>query len=344
MGVSEPAGSGSGSPLRPDRVPVLRRFVAHLCDHPVLAGLIAALFYTSGLFTLLAAPVFVIVTLQGGLRRGLPALASSVVALLILTLAFPHSGPGLAVLAFAFLGLVFVLASELLRRGKSLALIVSLAALLLLAALAIYAFSVPHPLSLFEHTLRTALQHEEALFAHRYPTEAHELEHSLKTLTPLYPYLLGIFGLYAVLVFAVDLFIGAAVHAAAYSPGSFGRHFRAFRVGKTLAFLTLALFLVTFVVRSPLLSDAFLPLLPLYLFQGLSVVHARLYAHPAARPLLFLLYALLVFALLAGGVFVYLALALVLLGWIDNFLVLTRPGGPSSPARAGPPASPSARS
>jgi hypothetical protein len=85
-------------------------------------------------------------------------------------------------------------------------------------------------------------------------------------------------------------------------------------------------------------------LLPLYLFQGLSVVHARLYAHPAARPLLFLLYALLVLALLAGGVFVYLAFALVLLGWIDNFFALNRPGGPSSPAPAGPPASPSARS
>jgi hypothetical protein len=37
-------------------------------------------------------------------------------------------------------------------------------------------------------------------------------------------------------------------------------------------------------------------------------------------------------------------LALVLLGWIDNFLALSRPAGPSSPAQAGPPASPSARS
>jgi len=321
---------------------VFRRFVVQLSEHPVLAGLVSTLFYLSGLFALFAMPVFVTVTLQGGVTRGLVALGSSAVALVLLALVLPHGGPSDVVPAFVLVGLLFVAAAALLRHGRSLAFVVTLAALLALAVLASYAVSVAHPLGTFEAAVRTALAHERALLLHHYPAEAKAWSRSLASLRPLYPYLPGILGLYAVLLFAVDLFLGAGLHAAAYSPGSYGRHFRAFRTGKTLALLTLAGFLLTLVVRRPLVTDALLPFVPLYLLQGLAVVHARLRPHPYARPLLALLYGLLVVAVLGGGYLVYLVFALILLGWVDNFLAVPRPADapPSGPRAPLPPAGP----
>ena len=321
---------------------MFRRFIARLCERPVLAGLTSAFFYLSGLFALLAMPVFVTVTLQGGATRGLAAVGSATAALLLLGLMLPHGGPAAVAPAFALFGLLFVGAGEILRHGRSLAFVVTLAVLLVVAALATYALSVPHPIGTLATAVQTALTHEGALLVHHDPAEAHAWMHVLKTLRPLYPYLPGILGLYVVLVFAVDLFLGAGLYAAAYSPGSYGRHFRAFRVGKTVAFLALAALVFTLVVRRPLVHDALLAIVPLFLLQGLAVVHARLRPHPLAGLLLVLLYTLLVVAVIGGGYLVYLVFALILLGWADNLIPLARPSnGPSAgPAAPLPPSGP----
>lgn len=308
---------------------MFRRFVERLCERPVLAGLVASFFYVSGILAPLAMPVVVLVALRSGAARALGALAAALAVLALLGIFLPHAGPGaVSLYGFGAAGLVFLGAAELLRRGRSLAFIVSLFALLVLAAFVVYIVSVPHPVSALAAAVREALAKEGALFVHRYPKEAAAWKRSMKSLEPLSPYFLGIFGLYAVAVFAAEFFIGAGLHAAVFRPGRFGEHFRAFRVGTTLALLTLLVLGLVFYPGGPLPVDAFLPLLPLYLLQGLAIAHAWIRSRPAAAPLLFLLYALLVLAVIVGGYLVYLVFAVVSLGWMDNFLPFRRPPGP----------------
>lgn len=315
---------------------MFRKFVTHLCDHPVFAGLIAAFFYLSGLFAIFAMPVFVTVTLQNGATQGVVALAVSVVVLILFGLTLPHNISLAVAPAFALGGLLFVGAAALLRRGRGLAFVVTLVSLLVLAVFAGYALAVPHPIGTFVAAVRTTVAHQQALLARHYPAEAKAWGKSFQALRPLYPYLLGLLGLYIVFAFAVDLFLGAGIHSAAYSPGSYGRHFRAFRVGVTPAVLALAFLAVTLIAHRPLVVDALLLLLPLFFLQGLARVHAWVHGHPSLKPLLILLYALIVASLLFGGFLVYVVYVLVLTGWFDNFLK-------RSPASAMPPSSPGPR-
>lgn len=308
---------------------MFRRFLDQLATRPVLAGLISVALFLSGILAPFAMPVLVLFSLESGFTRALAALASALVALILLALLLPHAGPDpFAIIFFVLAGLVFVETASLLRHGRSLAFLVSLVTLLFLGGLVVYALLVPHPVETLAVLVRSSLEREGALLARHYPKEAKAWAQSMKSLTPLYPYLLGIFGLYGALVYAIEFFIGASIHAAIRSPGRFGEHFRSFRAGTTMAGLTLLVLILTLIFRGPLEIDALLLFLPLYLLQGLALVHAWIHAHPKAAPLLFVLYVLLFFALVSGGYLVYLVFFLIGLGWIDNFIPLKRPPRP----------------
>jgi hypothetical protein len=105
----------------------------------------------------------------------------------------------------------------------------------------------------------------------------------------------GAFAAALVLQWLAGLFIGRWWQAALYNPGGFGAEFRGLRLHRGLAVAGLLLLGAIALVKGPgLFPDLLTVLAPLWLLQGLAVIHQLHRAHRAHLGWLVGLYALLV--------------------------------------------------
>ena len=281
-----------------------------------LTGLLSLLLPLAGL---LSSATLALVTLRGGTGYGVRVGALAGLGCLILcTLLLGSPWPALAIVLVLWLP-VWGLA-VLLRFSRSLAFTAQAAGLAGLGVvLSIHAL-VEDPTADWLRVLgpfRAALIKDGVLDE---PAAA-------AVFAALAPWMTGAFA--AALMFQVllGLFIGRWWQAQLYNPGGFGADFRAFRLHPV--FGVGGLLLVGAVGLQPgpgLIPDLLLVLSPLWLFQGLAVIHQLLAVRGAQRGWLVGLYVLLV-------VFMPRTLVLVAcLGLVDIWVDLRARLGPRPPA------------
>lgn len=115
----------------------------------------------------------------------------------------------------------------------------------------------------------------------------------------------------------LSILLARAWQAGLYNPGGFGAEFRALRLGKGFAGISLVAVLLANTLQggvAELLADAVVLLLVVYLLQGLALVHAIVQQRQAHRGWLIGLYVVLLIA--APEITPLLAL----LGWMDAWI------------------------
>lgn len=115
----------------------------------------------------------------------------------------------------------------------------------------------------------------------------------------------------------LSLLWARAWQARLYNPGGFGAEFRALRLGRQFALVSLAsiaLALVPVAGLATIAADAVFTLVVIYLLQGLALTHAAVHLTKARRSWLVVLYGLLLFAA------PQLIMLLALLGWLDTWI------------------------
>lgn len=105
----------------------------------------------------------------------------------------------------------------------------------------------------------------------------------------------GTFAAALVLQWMLGLFLGRWWQALLYNPGGFAQEFRAVRLHSVFGMVGLALLLLIGLTRGPgIIPDLLIVLIPLYLIQGLAVLHQFHHARGLHAGWLFGLYVLLV--------------------------------------------------
>ena len=139
----------------------------------------------------------------------------------------------------------------------------------------------------------------------------------------------GVFAAALVLQWLLGLFLGRWWQALLYNPGGFGAEFRELHLHRVLGIAGLALLLaIGFARGAGLIADLLIVLMPLYLLQGLAVIHQVHRARGLGAAWLLGLYVLLVLFL------PHAELLVASLGLIDIWLDLRvrlapRPGAPT---------------
>ncbi len=120
------------------------------------------------------------------------------------------------------------------------------------------------------------------------------------------------------------LFLLVARHLQAKLAGSggFGAEFRELALGKSVATAGLVVLLIALVLQQPWSMSLTLLIIFAFLFQGIAVVHSRLYGKQQAIPLLVLFYIMLIILGQIAGVLTSIT------GMVDNWLGLRKKSGP----------------
>ncbi len=253
-----------------------------------------------------------LVTLRAGLAQGLLVAGLALVATALLgQLLFGSMlvGP----MGFASLWLPVALAAEQLRRHAELARPLWLLMLLAAALLAGFHLLLGEPVAWWRELLGELFATALSEAPPPPGATASDVEALLDEMATLMSGALSA----ALLVSAsIALLLARWWQSLLYNPGGFGTEFRALRLGRLPS---LAVFLLVAagswlgLAEAPL-RELLLPLLALYLLQGLAVVHAVIKARGASAAWLVLMYGLLLFALPPA------ALTLALAGWVDNWM------------------------
>jgi hypothetical protein len=115
------------------------------------------------------------------------------------------------------------------------------------------------------------------------------------------------------------LFLGRWWQALLFNPGGFGAEFRAFRVGPGVGYLALGLLALVLIVDQALwASELLLLLAPLFLLQGVAVVHGLVAALSVSRAWLIAFYVLLLLSMIGISLGLILTTGLGLVDvWAD---------------------------
>jgi hypothetical protein len=249
-----------------------------------LTGLLSLLVPFVGL---LSSGALALVTLRSGTRDGLRIAALAGVGCLLGSLLLLGTGRPVLVVVFVLWAPVWVLA-VLLRFSRSLAFTAQAAALAGVSGL------------LLAHTLVPDLSGTwQGILA---PLQAALVQDGLMdkaaaeaALTDLAPWVTGSFAAALMLEVLLGLWLGRWWQALLYNPGGFGADFRAFRLHPVLGAAGFLLLGLAVIAPGPgLVSDLLLVLSPLWLFQGLAVIHDLLALRRIHRGWLVGLYLLLV--------------------------------------------------
>jgi len=301
----------------------MKPLAAFIMRGPVQASLVA---WCTGLLSLLlplvgllSSATLALVTLRGGTWYGVRVGALAGLGCLVLcTLLMGSPWPALAILLVLWLP-VWGLAA-ILRFSRSLAFTAQAAGLAgVLGVLSVHAL-IGDPTSAWLRLLeplRAALIKDGGLDG---PVAAAVFE-------TLAPWMTGALAAALMLQVLVGLFIGRWWQGQLYNPGGFGADFRSFRLHPVVGLVGLLLVAgVGFQPGPGLIPDLLLVLSPLWLFQGLAVIHQLIAQRGARRAWLVGFYLLLV-------VFMPRTLVLVAcLGLVDIWVDLRARLGPRPPA------------
>lgn len=236
---------------------------------------------------LISSATVALVTLRKGANEGLilcvlAGLASGLLALGALGSAVPAVEFALALwLPVWILGLV-------LRQSKSLDLTIQFAALLGLVILVGIHLQEPNPAVYWAELLEPARQRLVEV-------GVVDAEMSEQLVAQVARWMTGVFAATFYFQLLLALFIGRWWQALLYNPGGFGAEFRAFRVQVVAAYLALGLLVANLLLDGAnWASELLLLLAPLFLLQGVAIVHAVAHAYSVGRGWLIGFYVLLV--------------------------------------------------
>lgn len=240
------------------------------------------------LFGLLSSAALALVTLRNGAREG--ALVMGVAALgvaAIGALALGSAWPAFGVLLILWLPLLGLGAT--LRHSRSLGFVVQAAGILGVLLVLLAHTLIADPAALWLELMapfREALVSDAVL-------DADAAEVLFATLAR---WMTGTFAAALVLQWLLALFIGRWWQAQLYNPGGFGQEFRALRLHRGFGIAALGLLVWIGFAKGPgPVADLLVVLLPLFLLQGLAVIHQMHRARGAHVGWLVGLYALMVF-------------------------------------------------
>ena len=236
---------------------------------------------------LLSSAALALVTLRGGAREGLRVGGLAALGCLPPTFfLFGTVRPVLVLVIILWLpvwGLGF-----LLRFSRSLAFAAQAGGLAVLGAVVLLHLLVPDPAATWLQVLKPL---QDALVA----DGLMERPGAEEAFAALAPWLTGAFAAGLLLQVLLGLWIGRWWQALLYNPGGFGADFRAFRLHPVVGAAGLLLLGLAVLEPGPgLFLDLLLVLTPLWLFQGLAVIHQLRVLYQARRRWLVIFYALLV--------------------------------------------------
>jgi len=260
---------------------------------------------------LLSSAGIALVTLRRGAVEGLVLIASSGLATVL----------GAAMLLGARLtdiGLVLILWLPIwmlalaLRRTRSLDLTVQLAAVLGLLVVIGFHLEPTDPALYWAEVL-------EPLSARLVDSQVIDAATAERLVAQVKHWMTGLFAAALYLELLLALFVGRWWQALLYNPGGFDAEFRALRVRVEVGNVTLALLALLLAFEGPWwVAELLVLAMPLYLLQGLAVVHELVHTRAPGRGWLFGFYALLSLSLLAMPAAVLLVLVLGFLDcWAD---------------------------
>lgn len=251
----------------------MKPLAAYIMRGPVQATLVA---WLTGLLSLmipfvglLSSATLGLVTLRNGLRTGARVGAQAGLGCLILCLLVLGTPWPALVIALVLWLPVWGLAGVL-RHSRSLALTTQLAGVVgVVAILAVHALAADPT----AYWLRL-LEPFQTVLMQNGGVDGPTLQ---KVFAELAPWMTGAFALGLMLQTLLGLLIGRWWQGQLYNPGGFGADFRAFRLHPVLGVVGLLLVVAVGFMPGPgLVPDLLLVLFPLWLFQGLAVIHSLL--------------------------------------------------------------------
>ena len=258
------------------------------------AALVAAAFALLSLLVplvgLISSAAVALVTLRKGATEGL--IVGAFAGLAGGLLAFAALGSPLPALGFALaLWLPVWILSVVLRQTRSLDLTIQLAVLFGVLILAGIHLQAPDPEAYWADLLEPVRQN----LVDRGVVDA---DASGELVAQISRWITGTFAATFYFQLLLALFIGRWWQALLYNPGGFGAEMRAFRVRSVAGYLALGLLVLVLLVKDSVRASELLMLLaPLFLLQGVAIVHALVHALSASRGWLIGFYVLMVLAM-----------------------------------------------
>ncbi|MEE9327784.1 MAG: DUF2232 domain-containing protein [Cocleimonas sp.] len=285
----------------------------------IMAGRMQAAIFVvlSTLISLVMPPLIVfssaaiaLITLRQGWQQGILYTVLAIVALILVSTAI-HQQPSSALLAGLATWLPMVVTASVLALTKSWSRTLQLVLLLATAGVLLFHFIVSDAIAYWT----TVMEQLKPLLKQSYQQTDKQIDDMVNNISS---WMTGTFAATFALITIVSLIIARNWQALLYNPGGFGEEFRQITLGKQAALVFLAGTALAVVSNNHLMIELIMVGIVIFMFQGLSLVHALVKQYELNSGWLIGLY-ILVFIL-----FIQMIVLLATFGVIDNFVNFRR--------------------
>ncbi len=278
----------------------------------------AAIFVVlSTLISLIMPPLIVfssaaiaLITLRQGWQQGIYYTVLAIVALILVSTAI-HQQPSSALLAGLATWLPMVVTASVLAMTQSWSRTLQLVLLLATAGVLLFHFIIPDA-TVYWTTLMEQLK---PLLKQSYQQTDKQIDEMVNNISN---WMTGTFAATFALITIVSLIIARNWQALLYNPGGFGEEFRQITLGKQAALVFLAGTALAVVSNNHLMIELIMVGIVIFMFQGLSLIHALVKQYQLNTGWLIGLY-IVIFIL-----FIQMIVLLATFGVIDNFVDFRR--------------------
>lgn len=285
----------------------------------IMAGRMQAAIFVvlSTLISLIMPPLIVfssaaiaLITLRQGWQQGIYYTVLAIVALILVSTAI-HQQPSSALLAGLATWLPMVVTASVLAMTQSWSRTLQLVLLLATAGVLLFHFIIPDA-TVYWTTLMEQLK---PLLKQSYQQTDKQIDEMVNNISN---WMTGTFAATFALITIVSLIIARNWQALLYNPGGFGEEFRQITLGKQAALVFLAGTALAVVSNNHLMIELIMVGIVIFMFQGLSLIHALVKQYQLNTGWLIGLY-IVIFIL-----FIQMIVLLATFGVIDNFVDFRR--------------------
>jgi len=246
-----------------------------------------------------------LITLRKGWQQGIIYSLIATMTLVLVNVFSKQSINGVF-LAGLIAWLPMVLVASILAITKSWSRVLQLILLIVLAIVFIFHMVNPDTILFWEQSFEQMKVELKEFY-----TESTDIDELITLVAPL---MTKTFIVFFMLLTILSLIIARNWQALLFNPGGFGKEFREIRIGKQASIGFFAGIALTAFSNNQLINDLIVVVITVFMFQGLSVIHALVKTNKMSNGWLVVLYILL-FILLVPMFFM-----LSIIGAIDNFI------------------------
>jgi hypothetical protein len=285
----------------------------------IMAGRMQAAIFVvlSTLISLIMPPLIVfssaaiaLITLRQGWQQGIYYTVLAIVALILVSTAI-HQQPSSALLAGLATWLPMVVTASVLAMTQSWSRTLQLVLLLATAGVLLFHFIIPDATVYWT----TVMEQLKPLLKQSYQQTDKQIDEMVNNISN---WMTGTFAATFALITIVSLIIARNWQALLYNPGGFGEEFRQITLGKQAALVFLAGTALAVVSNNHLMIELIMVGIVIFMFQGLSLIHALVKQYQLNTGWLIGLY-IVIFIL-----FIQMIVLLATFGVIDNFVDFRR--------------------